>query len=615
MHIIKKIAKILLILASIILLIIFIDLSKHKIGSLDDISDIKKVRMYDSENNVFYEINNHNEATYINLNEISENLIKTVIHIEDKRFYNHHGFDIYRIFAAMINNLKGNTLSGASTITQQYVKNVYLSSDKNILRKIRELYFSIQIDSIYEKDDILEGYLNTIYFNHGIYGIHDASYYFFNKHPLDLTLAESATLIAIIKAPTFYSPIIDFNKNQTRKNQILKTMFDDKIITIKEYNIAINEEIKITKTKHTKYSDSVLFYKDIVLKEIEKMAISSQKLDIYTSYDTKLNESITTYIKENNIISDYAIVTLDNNSFITSIITNDYKINQFNIATNGKRMIGSTIKPFLYYEALKSGLTPLSTFYSREDTIYINNEAYKFNNYNNKYQNDKITMAYALATSDNIYAVKTHLYIGSNKLINFLDRFNIKDVNNYPSLALGTAEMSLLELSNIYNTFSNLGVYKEPKTIRYLVSDNRKYNVRYNEQRLLDKNTSYVITDLLTYTFDPNLGGKINPTGITIANRLETKMAGKSGLTDFDSYMVGYNPLFTIGIWTGHKNNDFLTDYKSKSFPKEAFLHITNFLSGKNKNIWYDAPNDLKYIFTSPTGFNTSYKKKIYLLN
>jgi membrane peptidoglycan carboxypeptidase len=135
-----------------------------------------------------------------------------------------------------------------------------------------------------------------------------------------------------------------------------------------------------------------------------------------------------------------------------------------------------------------------------------------------------------------------------------------------------------------------------------------------NKQILLSS-TSYIINDLLTYTFDTNLGGKIKSTGTVIADRLITKVSAKSGLTDFDSYMIGYTPLYTLGIWTGNNDYSVLTDTYSKNFPKEAFLHIINFLSKENKNIWYEKPNAVYSIFTDPTLFNTGYEKNVYFLN
>lgn len=612
MKLFKKILKILLILLFIFFIIVFIDLKASKINSVEDISNLTKVKMYDRENRVFYEINNLHESSYVRIEDINENIIKTIIEIEDKRFYKHKGFDLISITKAFINNIGGKPIMGGSTITQQYVKNIYLSNEKSLLRKIRELYFAVKIESIYSKEEILEGYLNTIYFNHGIYGIFDACKYYFNKTPDEISLAEAATLIAIIKSPATYSPVTNLENNTSRKEIILKTLLNNKKITEKEYNISINEKITIKKTKYQKYSNSVLFYKDIVLDEIEKTALKSRNFDIYTSFDIDVNNFIDAYINDNPILSDLAIVILDNNANIVAATSKNYKYSTFNPSTSSLRMIGSAIKPMLYYEALNYGMSSISKFKSEETIFYINKKVYEPKNFNNKYENKKITMAYALATSDNIYAVKTHLYIGSNKLISFLNKFDVES-QNYPSLALGTAEMSLLKLTSIYNTFSRLGVYSDPKTINYINSNNKRYSIKTQKDiNLLNSSTSFIINEILTNTFDTNLGGSINVTGYSIADKLNVKVSAKTGLTDYDSYMIGYTPIYSVGIWTGNIDNSLHTDTFSKNFPKQAFLHIINYLSEENKNIWYDVPNGVYSVFTTPTGFNNNYLKLMY---
>lgn len=615
MKLFKKIFKIFTILITLILIVILFDFHFTKINSTSDISNLKKIKMYDNENNLFYEVNNLHESTYVKLDSISENIIKTVIEIEDKRFYNHSGFDIYRIGKALINNLGGNETIGASTITQQYIKNIYLTNEKTIKRKLNELYYAIKLERIYSKDEILEGYLNTIYFNHGVYGIYDACKYYFNKEPKDITLKEAAILIAIIKSPKNYSPILNKENNEDKVNIILNTLLNNKIITKKEYDKANNETPLITKTKYQKYSNSVLFYKDLVLKEIEKTALNSQNIEIYTFFDLNANLYIDHYIAQNPIYSDLSIVILDDSGNIVCATNKNYHNNSYNSGVSNSRMIGSTIKPMIYYEALNYGLNTTSKFKSEPTTFYINKTPYQFQNYNNKYQNAEITMAYATATSDNIYALKTHLYIGSDKLISFLKKFDLNPKDNYPSMALGTVEMSLLKLAEIYNTFSRLGLNNTPKTIKYINANDTKYKINTpKEKQLLSKATSFIISDLLTYTFDTNLGGKINPTGANISNMLISKVSGKSGLTDFDSYFVGYNPKYTVAIWTGHNDYSPLNDTISKNFPKEAFLHIINYLTKDNKNIWYQEPNDIYSLFISPTGFDNNYLRKVYFL-
>ena len=613
MSLLKKILKIFIFLIPTFFILIIIDFHFTKISSADDISNLVKIKMYDRNNELFYEINNLHESTYVPLEDINENIIKTIIEIEDKRFHQHSGFDIYRIVKAIFHNLKDDDIIGASTITQQYVKNIYLTNEKSIKRKLNEIYYAIKLEGIYEKNEILEGYLNTIYFNHGIYGIYDAAKYYFNKEPSEITLKEAAILTAIIKSPKNYSPILNPDKNNTRTLLILDTLFNNKVISYDEYINALNEDSTITKTKYQKYSSPVLFYKDLVLKEVEKTALKGRNIDIYTFFDKDVNEYINSYLYANPILSNLGIIILDNNGNLVASLSKNYYTDTYNSTINSLRMIGSTIKPMIYYQALNYGMSSISKFKSQPTTFYINKEAYEFQNYNQKYQNDKITMAYAIATSDNIYAVKTHLYIGSDQLISFLKKFDVIVKDNYPSLALGTAEMTLLKLTNIYNTFSRLGIYSEPKIINYININETKYRINFPEEKqLLQKSTSFIINDLLTYTFDTNLGGKINPTGSSISNRLITKTAGKSGLTDYDSYFIGFTPRYTVGIWTGFNDYSLLTDTISKNFPKEAFLHIMNNLVKENKNIWYEEPNDIYSLFISPTGFNDNYLKKVY---
>ena len=214
---IKKILKFFIISVVAAFLLLALDIKRAKINSVEEITDLRKIKLYDKDGNIFYEVNNLHESSYVALEAIHPNIIMTFIEIEDKRFYTHSGYDIKRIFKAIYNNVKNEDIIGASTITQQYVKNIHLSNEKTMSRKILELYYAIRLEKIYSKDEILEGYLNTIYFNHGIYGIYDATKFYFDKEPKDITLAEAATLTAIVKSPSTYSPITNLKNNQERK--------------------------------------------------------------------------------------------------------------------------------------------------------------------------------------------------------------------------------------------------------------------------------------------------------------------------------------------------------------------------------------------------------------
>lgn len=606
---IKNVIKTSIILSFFAVILIIIDLLQANIKFKEEIKDLTSIKMYDSKGNVFYEINNLHEATFIPIDEISKAAINTFIQIEDRRFYKHSGFDIYSITRAFINNMKNDNLIGGSTITQQYIKNIYLSNKKSYLRKTREIYYAIKLESLYSKKEILEGYLNTIYFNHGIYGIYDASKYYFNVEPKDLSYAQAAVLVAIIKSPAKYAPDFNFENNKKRKEIILLNLYENNIINIEEYQKAMAEKIVITKTPYQKYNPLILFFKDYVLQELARLQIDYKRLDIYTSFDLELNNYLQNVIDNSKILSDLCFVIQNNKGQIVALL-GDKTYSDFNIATAGERQIGSTIKPFLYYEAINNGFSPLTTFVSQAETFYINHQDFHFQNNNQIYANKKITLAYALATSDNIYAVKTHLFLKSTKLINFLHNFNVTKFEDYPSLALGAVNMSLLRLTSIYNTFSTLGEYYEPSTITKIQIDGKTSFIRnLKGKQKLNKGSCFIINELLTGVFDTNLNDVNQVTGSSIASRLVTRCAAKTGTTDYDSYIIGFTPHYTVGIWAGNIDNSLFTNTKAKQLPKELFLKIINHLSEQNKNIWYQKPNDIYMDFVDPTGFNTGYKK------
>jgi len=202
----------------------------------DDIHDLKRVNFYDNSNQVYLSTTNDHPSTWVSIDDISPNVIKSLISIEDKKFYTHTGFDFARIVKTIIvNTLSSEIKGGASTITQQYVKNIFLSNAQTYSRKLKEVYIGLLIENKYTKDEILEGFLNNVYFGHGVYGIEDASIYFFSKPSNHLTIEESASLISILNAPEIYSPVKNFQNNITRTDLIMYELFQDGKITSTDY--------------------------------------------------------------------------------------------------------------------------------------------------------------------------------------------------------------------------------------------------------------------------------------------------------------------------------------------------------------------------------------------
>ncbi|MDF2700977.1 MAG: pbpG, partial [Haloplasmataceae bacterium] len=331
------------------------------------ISDLATIEFYSEDNVKFFELNNDKSHTYITLKDIAPNMIKAIISIEDQHFYDHSGFDYLRIIKAVIDNVIAMSKRyGASTITQQYARNLYLNHEKSYERKIKEAYYTMLLENNYSKDEILEGYLNTIYFGHGVYGIADASQFYFNKNAKDLSIAQSAVLASIPKAPTYYSPLNNFERNNNRKELILNQMFIQEKITEIEYKNALIEPISISGTHPQSQHNIAPFYQDIIVYELEKFNLVLDDfykgIKVYTTLDIRLNEIIERSIDEiysPNSNIETAIYAIDpNNGHVKAVIGGrDYKNSQYNRALAGMRHPGSTIKPMLYYSALEYGFT------------------------------------------------------------------------------------------------------------------------------------------------------------------------------------------------------------------------------------------------------------------
>lgn len=612
---------ILFIIVLIGLVVIFFKYSKK----LDyEIPKKNTITVLDKDNNFYFEINNANKQSYIELNKIDKDIINAIIAIEDKNFYKHNGISLKRIGGALISNIKNNSLSqGASTITQQLARNLFLSNEKTYERKMKEISIAISLESQYSKDEILETYLNTIYFGHGIYGIQDACEYYFGKSASDISLAEACTVCAIPKGPAIYSPITNYENNKKRKELIINELYNDDIITLDEKNKALSEEINIVAKKNTTSKLSP-YYQDVVIEELKNLNINSDiPFTVYTNLDTKLDSIISKTLekyKQNDEDLQIAIYAINpNTGNVLDIIGGyDYSSSTYNRATKALRQPGSAIKPFLYYSALLNGFTPITTFNSSKTVFDINGELYEPNNFKNIYPNQDVTMAYALATSDNIYAVKTHLFLGTNTLYNTLNYFGFSSkIKNNASLALGTSEVYLNELVNNYCKIASLGKDIKASFINKIVDDNG--NILYQSSndfiQKYDSATCYILSETMTNMFDNNLSLNISVTGASLKSILTQKYAGKSGSTNTDNWMIGYNKNLVLGIWCGYDDNRIIENGKG-TFIKYIWAEIMEEYTKDLENNWYDTPSNVTSIVLNPiTGKlanGNEYSKKIY---
>lgn len=550
--------------------------------------------------------------SWIPLDEISPYLINATLAIEDKNFYKHHGFDVFRIFKSLYINIKNNdNLQGASTISQQLVKNLFLSFDKTWERKLKEAWLTIELETQYSKDDILEAYLNTINYG-GIYGIEKASNYYFNKNAKDLSLAEATILAGIPKSPNRLSPITNYDEAKKRQATILAAMVKNDYITEEEMDKAYQTKLDFY-GKLSKNNNTLMYYQDAVLNELKTIKdipnsfLKTGGLKIYTYLDPMAQDMIDEALNNNELTEDIeiAIVMMDpNNGHIIALTGGrDYNQSEFNRAINAKRQVGSTIKPFLYYAALENGFTSSSTFTSEKTTfVFSEDKTYTPKNYADNYANKEISMATAIAYSDNIYAVKTHLFLGEETLVNMLKRIGISSkVEPIPSLALGSEEITLLEMTKAYATFANLGNKVNAKLIKRVedMNGNVLYENKDKTETVLNKSLTYIINELLTSTYNYNFIDYNYPTCYDITNKLTHKYAIKTGTTNTDHLIFGYNNDIVIGIWSGFDDNreSAISDGKAIKF---IWADIAEAYMQDKDNEWYTLPNNVVGVLVDP---------------
>lgn len=588
--------------------------------------------LYDSEENVFFQGNESKE--WISLDEISDYLIKATIYTEDKNFYKHFGFDFFRILkASYINITSGKTMQGASTITQQYAKNLFLDFDKTWKRKWDEMWYTMKIEANYSKDEILEGYLNTINYGHGMYGIENASKFYFNKSAKDLDLAEASILTGIPKSPANYSPIVNLDLAKKRQLTILELMVKNKVITEEEKNEAYNEELVFSGVDNNEELSTIMYYQDAVLKElkdIDSIPLSysdSKGLKIYTNLDIKAQQSLENNIKEtlpeDSKIETSAVMMNPNTGGIIALVGGrDYNKSSYNRAIESRRQVGSTMKPYLYYAALENGFTSSSAFTSEKTTFTFNNQDdYAPNNYNNTYGNKPISMGTAIAYSENIYAVKTHLFLGGDALINVARRVGITaKLENVPSLPLGTNEISIIEMAAGYSAFANLGYKVKPHLIEKVVD--AKGNVLYeaddSKELVLNSSIVFILNNLLTATYDPDYIDYNYPTAITLASKLTHKYGLKSGTTNSDNWNIGFNRDIVTAVWIGYDDNKSLSTSEYK-YAQNIWFKTTEAYEAGKPEAWYEMPSNISAMFVEPISGkpvtdNSTKKKLMYFI-
>ncbi len=625
MKAIKRLFKLSIILFIIVILGICGVYTLAYFSPILDIRNTGQYYIYDINKNLVYQ--GSGNTKWVSLEDVSPYFLNAIISIEDKNFYNHNGFDYLRIAKTLFNNfVSGEIQGGASTISQQYVKNLYLDFDKKWERKIEEAWLTLKLEVHYDKEDILEGYINTINFGQGNFGIASAAEYYFNKNCKDLTLEESIILAGIPKSPEYFNPVSSYEDSIDRAKLVAKAMVNNGYITEDEKNNLFINKLDIYGKTGENNLNTLMYYETVVKQELDnlnipKSLIETGGLKIYTSLDmelqTLLEKNINEYMPDNEMQVASIIINPQNGNIMALAGGKDYAISQYNRAISSKRQVGSTMKPLLYYAALENGMTSSSRFLSEQTTfVFSDNDSYSPQNFNQKYANKEISMAAALSYSDNIYAVKTHLFLGEEVLVNTAKRMGInEELPSIASLPLGTVELSMLDFANAYTTLASNGYKRELSTIVKVtdMQGNTLYEKKDNNEQVLNSSYTFILNELLTATYNSAFIDYNNPTIISLGSRISRKYAMKTGSTGTDCWMIGYNPDILMLVWNGYDDNKEM-EVADGNISKEIWVNtVEEYLKEKEPN-WYEIPNNVIGIpLDAVTGLEIKDEKKVFI--
>ncbi|MFT9849185.1 transglycosylase domain-containing protein [Aneurinibacillus sp. REN35] len=525
--------------------------------------------IYGADNTVIAALYKGENRVFLPLAQIPEFVQQASIAIEDRKFYDHPGFDLKRIAGAALTDLRHMAkVEGASTITMQLARNLYLSHDKTWARKYKEALLTIQLELNYTKPELLELYLNQIYYGHAAYGIQAAAKTYFDKNTGDLTLAEASMLAGIPKGPRFFSPFIDMKAAKERQRIVLNTMVAEQYITKQQADEAFAAPLKLT-SLHNKGKATAPYFRDYVVKlakdkyGLDEETIEHGGLKIYTTLDPlmqqKAEASVQKYLPKDRNLQVALVAIEPQTGYIRAMVGGrDYTKSQFNRAT-ARRQPGSALKPALYLAALENGFTPLTKIKSEPTVFTLGNDAtYIPKNYGDQYAHDYISMGEAIARSDNIYAVQTHMTIGPDKLPTMAKRLGIDSpLQPLPSLALGSNPVMPMEVARMFATIANQGQRADVLAITRIVDREGRTLIENvpQTQQVVSQENAFLLTHMMGKVFEP--GG----TGQRVRSQLHRPVAGKTGTTDFDAWLGGFTPQLASAVWVGYDDNSKIDSF------------------------------------------------------
>ncbi len=513
------------------------------------------------------------------LSAISPNLIHAIVAIEDQRFYDHHGFDPVRMgSAALVNIRHGRLAQGGSTITQQLARQSFLTPDKTLRRKLQELILASRLEAMYSKPEILELYLNKVYFGDGLYGVEAASRGYFGKHASALTVAESALLAGLVKSPSSYAPTVSLERAIARRNVVLQAMFDANAIDRGTWQSGRASKVALHDTLRAEEPHGQYFKEAVRLQLVERFGwqrVYEGGLRVYTTIDipmqTAAESAIAAQLKsieqrraawqtrraaahakgaaESDEPLQAALMALDPQTGQVRAMVGgrNFDESHFNRATQARRQPGSAFKPFVYATALEVGYSPASVLDHLDEPIDTAQGAWTPED--EHLASSSMNLRTALRTSSNRAAVRLLQEVGIARTVQYAKSMGVGDVPSVPSLALGSGEVTLQAMTAAYAAFANHGYVPQPMLIRRIedLDGVTLYEAQPASSRAISDTTAYLMSTMMADVINAGTGSRARSLGFTLP------AAGKTGTTnDFnDAWFVGYTPKLVAGVWVG----------------------------------------------------------------
>ncbi len=524
-------------------------------------------QFYDIEGNVIYTTLSEERRLPVTFEKIPKHVRNAFIAIEDNRFYEHGGIDYRGTVRAIFSTLSGQEVQGGSTITQQLAKNAFLTQERSITRKIKEAFIAKELENKFSKDEILNMYLNHIYFGEGAYGVESASLYYFGKHVQDISVAEAATLAAIPKSPNYYNPLANPEESKARKELVLEQMVKYGLLSESAAHEAKNQKLALRENHSEKANPRSYFFDMITTKVIDEVgadALYKGGLKIYTTLDIKMQKAAENALRflpeyytdgKKNIQPQVALASVDPTNGYVKAMIGGRGSDKFNRATLAARQPGSAFKPFVYLTAMQNGFTPASIIEDKEEEFA---PGWKPQN-SDKAWHGKVSLRTALSRSINVPTVKLARDVGVDKIIANVEKMGISTlVSDGPysdtnlAMALGGLSKGAnpLEMAEAYGVLATNGIYNKPVALLKIVDRDGKilYEHKPDPKRVIDAAPAYLTVNMLQDVLTSGTAG-----GMGIGR----PAAGKTGTTDtfIDAWFVGFTPQLSTAVWVGDDNN------------------------------------------------------------